>query len=126
MFESLQGRQTQFYIDVLYGVLFLLSFAYLALVEMTPLAAGFTGGLVVGYFLHVWEKMVTYERILKERVSVEAERQVSTEVDEQEPPFVEDEPGELNKLWPEPESKPDQDDEWPPREAFQTQERVHG
>lgn len=49
----------------------------------------------------------------------------STEVDEQEPPFVEDEPGELNKLWPEPESKPDQDDEWPPREAFQTQERVH-
>jgi len=83
MFESLRGRRTQFYIDVLYGVMFLASFAYLGLVEMTPAAAGFAGGLVIGYFLHVWEKMVTYERILEERVSAEAERQVSTEVDEQ-------------------------------------------
>ena len=83
MLERLQGRRTQFYIDVLYGVLFLASFAYIAFVEMSPASAGFAGGLVVGYFLHVWEKMVTYERILEERVSAEAERQVSTEVDEQ-------------------------------------------
>jgi len=82
MFESLRGRRTQLYIDVLYGVLFLTAFAYLAY-DMTPVVAGFVGGLVVGYFLHVWEKMVTYERILQERVSAEAERQVSTQVDEQ-------------------------------------------
>jgi len=36
---------------------------------MSPASAGFAGGLVVGYFLHVWEKMVTYERMLEERVS---------------------------------------------------------
>ena len=60
MLERLQGRRTQFYIDVLYGVLFLASFAYIAFVEMSPASAGFAGGLVVGYFLHVWEKMVTY------------------------------------------------------------------
>lgn len=82
MFEKMQGRRTQFYIDVLYGVLFFVSVVYL-IYEMTPLAAGFVGGIVIGYFLHVWEKMVTYEQILEERVSAEAERQVSTEVDEQ-------------------------------------------
>jgi len=83
MYERLRGRRTQFYIDVLYGVFFAVSFAYLTFVEMTPTAMGFTGGLVIGYFLHVWAKMVTYERLLEERVSEEAEKQVSTEVDEQ-------------------------------------------
>lgn len=73
---------TQFYIDLLYGALFFASFVYLALVGMTAAATGFVGGLVVGYFLHVWEKMVTYER-MEERVSAEAGKQVSTEVDEQ-------------------------------------------
>ncbi|MDZ7687960.1 MAG: hypothetical protein U5J64_04410 [Halobacteriales archaeon] len=64
-------------------MLFLASFAYIAFVRMSPASAGFAGGLVVGYFLHVWEKLVTYERMLEERISAEAERQVSTEVDEQ-------------------------------------------
>jgi len=100
MFESLRGRRTQFYIDVLYGVLFFVSVVYL-IYEMTPLAAGFVGGIVIGYFLHVWEKMVTYEQILQERVSAEAQRQVSTEVDEQVEDVdarIEDLVGEVEKL----------------------------
>jgi hypothetical protein len=93
MFDNLRGRRTQFYIDVLYGVLFLAAFAYLVY-SMTPAVAGFAGGLVVGYFLHVWEKMVTYERILQESVSAEAERQVSSEVDEQVGDRIEERVGE--------------------------------
>ena len=45
--------------------------------------AAFEGGLVVGYFLRVWEKMSIYERIVGEVVSREAETQVASEVEAQ-------------------------------------------
>lgn len=79
--EKLSGRRTQFYIDGLYGVSFIIGIIYLML-TMNPIVAGFMGGLVLGYFLHVWEKMATYEKILKREVSEEAEKQVESKVDE--------------------------------------------
>lgn len=77
-----QGRQTQFHIELLYGVLFIVGFGYLVY-RVDPRVAAFEGGLVVGYLLRVWEKMSIYERILEESVSREAERQVEAEVEEQ-------------------------------------------
>ena len=77
-----QGRQTQFYIELLYGALFIGGFAYLVF-RVDPRVAAFEGGLVVGYLLRVWEKMSIYERILQDIVSQEAETQVASEVGEQ-------------------------------------------
>ena len=78
----LQGRQTQFYIELLYGVLFIGGFAFLVF-RVDPRVAAFEGGLVVGYLLRIWEKMSIYERILEGIVSREAETQVASEVEEQ-------------------------------------------
>ena len=78
----LQGRQTQFYIELLYGVLFIGGFAFLVF-RVDPRIAAFEGGLVVGYLLRIWEKMSIYERILEGIVSQEAETQVASEVEEQ-------------------------------------------
>ena len=47
------GRQTQFYIDTVYGLVFSLGFGYLLFVGMDPRIAAFQGGLVLGYFLRV-------------------------------------------------------------------------
>ena len=77
-----QGRQTQFYIELLYGVLFIGGFAFLVF-RVDPRVAAFEGGLVVGYLLRIWEKMSIYERILEGIVSREAETQVASEVEEQ-------------------------------------------
>ncbi|MFB6147015.1 MAG: hypothetical protein ABEJ08_04945 [Halobacteriaceae archaeon] len=77
-----QGRETQFHIELLYGVLFIAGFGYLAF-RVDPRVAAFEGGLVVGYLLRVWEKMSIYERILEEAVSREAEQQVEAEVEAQ-------------------------------------------
>lgn len=76
------GKQTQFYIEMVYGVLFVGGFAVLVF-QFDPRLAAFEGGLVVGYLLRVWEKMSIYERIIEEAVSAEAESQVADEVDEQ-------------------------------------------
>jgi len=65
---QLRGRQTQFYIDVIYGIGFAGAFAYLLFVDMDPRIAAFQGGLVLGYILRVWENMTIYERILHEEV----------------------------------------------------------
>lgn len=81
----LRGRQTQFYIDIIYGILFGLGFGYLLFVDMDPRIAAFQGGLVLGYFLRVWENMVVYERILHEEVAAEAEEAVAGEVAAQLP-----------------------------------------
>jgi hypothetical protein len=78
----LQGRETQFHIEILYGVLFIVGFAFLAF-RVDPRVAAFEGGLVVGYLLRIWEKMSIYERILEEVVSREAEAQVADEVEAQ-------------------------------------------
>ena len=78
----LQGRQTQFYIELLYGVLFIGGFAFLVF-RVDPRVAAFEGGLVAGYLLRIWEKMSIYERILEGIVSQEAETQVASEVEEQ-------------------------------------------
>lgn len=74
------GRQTQFYIDLVYGVAFSLGFGYLLFVGMDPRVAAFQGGLVFGYFLRVWENMSVYEQILEEEVAQEAEQAVAQEV----------------------------------------------
>ncbi len=77
-----QGRQTQFHIELVYGLLFIAGFGYLVF-RIDPRVAAFEGGLVIGYLLRVWEKMSIYERILEETISREAEQQVEAEVEEQ-------------------------------------------
>lgn len=74
-----QGRQTQFHVELLCGLLFVAGFGFLVF-RVDPRVAAFEGGLVVGYLLRVWEKMSIYERILEDAVSQEAERQVEAEV----------------------------------------------
>ncbi|MFB6072043.1 MAG: hypothetical protein ABEJ88_03655, partial [Halobacterium sp.] len=80
--SRLRGRETQFYVELLYGLLFVAGFAYLVF-RVDPRVAAFEGGLVVGYLLRVWEKMSIYERVLEEVVSEEAATQVASEVEEQ-------------------------------------------
>lgn len=89
MLSRFEGRQTQFYIDVVYGVAFAAGFAYLLFVGMDPRVAAFQGGLVFGYFLRVWENMSIYERVLEEEVAAEAEAQVGAELEDQVPGEVE-------------------------------------
>lgn len=78
---QLKGRQTQFYIDLLYGLGFAVGFGYL-LYDLDPRVVAFQGGLVFGYFLRVWENMSVYERILREEVAAEAEQVVAEEAEE--------------------------------------------
>lgn len=78
---QLEGRQSQFYIDLLYGIGFAAGFGYL-LIDLDPRVVAFQGGLVFGYFLRVWEKMTVYERILREEVAAEAEEVVAEEAEE--------------------------------------------
>lgn len=80
-----RGQQTQFYIDVAYGIVFSAGFGYLLFVGMDPRIAAFQGGLVLGYFLRVWENMSVYERILEEEVAAEAEDAVAEEIETQVP-----------------------------------------
>lgn len=77
----LEGRQTQFYIDLVYGLGFAAGFGYL-LIDLNPRVVAFQGGLVFGYFLRVWEKMSVYERILREEVAAEAEEVVAEEAEQ--------------------------------------------
>jgi len=79
---KLRGRQTQFYIDLLYGLGFAGGFGYLLFVDMDPLVAAFQSGLVFGYFLRVWENMSVYERILQDEIAAEAEVAVAEEAEE--------------------------------------------
>lgn len=78
---QLQGRQTQFYIDLIYGLGFAGGFGYLLLYGMNLAVAAFSAGLIFGYFLRVWEKMIVYERILHEEVAAEAEQVVAAEAE---------------------------------------------
>jgi len=78
---QLQGRQTQFYIDLIYGLGFAGGFGYLLLYGMNLAVAAFSAGLIFGYFLRVWEKMIVYERILHEEVAAEAEQVVAQEAE---------------------------------------------
>jgi uncharacterized membrane protein YheB (UPF0754 family) len=87
---QLRGRQTQFYIDLIYGLGFAVGFGYLLIVGMNPLVAAFQSGLVLGYFLRVWENMSIYERILQEEVAAEAEEAVAHEIEDTMPGEVED------------------------------------
>lgn len=91
MVDSLRGRQTQFYIDILYGIAFALGFGYLLAFGMDARVAAFQAGLVLGYFLRVWENMHVYERILEEEVASEAQEQVEEEIRTQVPEQVEEE-----------------------------------
>lgn len=85
---QLRGRQTQFYIDIIYGAGFAGAFGYLLFIGMDPRVAAFQGGLVFGYILRVWENMTVYERILHEEVAAEAESEVARELEEQVPDEV--------------------------------------
>ncbi|PSQ75061.1 MAG: hypothetical protein BRD33_04855, partial [Bacteroidetes bacterium QH_6_63_17] len=87
---QLHGRQTQFYIDLIYGLGFAVGFGYLLIVGMNPLVAAFQSGLVLGYFLRVWENMSVYERILQEEVAAEAEEAVAHEIEDTMPGEVEE------------------------------------
>lgn len=87
---QLRGRQTQFYIDLIYGLGFAVGFCYLLFVGMNPLVAAFQSGLVFGYFLRVWENMSVYERILHEEVAAEAEEVVADEIKDTMPDEVEE------------------------------------
>lgn len=90
MRQNFHGRQTQFYIDLVYGIAFALGFGYLLFVGMDGRVAAFQGGLVFGYFLRVWENMTVYERILEEEVAREAEEAVADEVETQVPSEAEE------------------------------------
>jgi hypothetical protein len=79
---QLRGRQTQFYVDLIYGLGFAGGFGYLLFVGMNPMIAAFQSGLVFGYFLRVWENISVYERILQEEVAAEAEEAVAQEVED--------------------------------------------
>ena len=79
---ELRGHQTQFYIDIIYGLGFATGFGYLLFVGMDPRVAAFQGGLVFGYILRVWENMSVYERILQEEVAAEAEAAVAEEAEQ--------------------------------------------
>lgn len=87
---QLRGRQTQFYIDLIYGLGFAVGFGYLLFVGMNPLVAAFQSGLVLGYFLRVWENMSVYERILHEEGAAEAEEVVADEIEDTMPGEVEE------------------------------------
>ncbi len=52
--------------------------------------AAFQGGLVLGYFLRVWENVTAYERILDEEAAQEAEAAVADEIEDQIPAEVEE------------------------------------
>lgn len=90
MAPALRGRQTQFYIDVVYGIALAIGFGYLLFVGMDARVAAFQGGLVLGYILRVWENMSVYERILEEEVAQEAESRVAEEIEEQIPTEAEE------------------------------------
>lgn len=79
--SRLQGWQTMFQIELLYGVLFVGGFAVLVY-RFDPRVAAFEAGLVVGYILRVWEKMSIYERAIQRAVSEEAEAQVQAEAEQ--------------------------------------------
>jgi hypothetical protein len=79
---QLQGRQTQFYIDLIYGLGFAAGFGYLLVYGMNVGVTAFSAGLIFGYFLRVWEKMIVYERILHEEIAAEAEAVVAEEAEE--------------------------------------------
>lgn len=78
---DLRGHQTQFYIDVTYGIGFAAGFGYLLFVGMDPRIAAFQGGLVLGYILRVWENMQVYEQILQKEVAAEAQEAVAAEAE---------------------------------------------
>lgn len=44
--------------------------------------------------------------------------------EEDETPFVEEERGEMRTLWPEPETEATEEDEWPPQEAYDSQDHI--
>lgn len=87
---GIRGRQTQFYIDVLYGLAFAVGFGYLIVFGMDARVAAFQGGIVLGYFLRVWENMHIYERILEEEVASQAQERVEEEVETQVPEQIEE------------------------------------
>lgn len=87
---QLSGRQTQFYIDIVYGAGFAIGFGYMIFGDgLDPRVAAFEGGLVFGYILRVWENMSVYERILQEEVAAEAEDAVADEIEQTMPDEVE-------------------------------------
>ncbi|MFP4228782.1 MAG: hypothetical protein ACLFTE_08145 [Salinivenus sp.] len=88
---QLSGRQTQFYIDIIYGIGFAAGFGYMIFGDgLDPRVAAFEGGLVFGYILRVWENMSVYERILQEEVAAEAENAVAEEIEDTMPGEVEE------------------------------------
>lgn len=45
--------------------------------------------------------------------------------EEDQAPFIEDgEPGKMRTLWPDPETEPNQEDEWPSQDDHEDQERI--
>lgn len=94
MTDIFNGKQTQFYIDIIYGAVFALGFAYLLFIDMDGRVAAFQGGIILGYFFRVWENMSVYERILEEQVAEEAEEAVAEEVQEQVPSEAEEQVAE--------------------------------
>ncbi|MEF8779031.1 MAG: hypothetical protein V5A36_08975, partial [Natronomonas sp.] len=118
------GRQTQFYIDIIYGLAFSLGFGYLLFAGMDPRVAAFQGGLVLGYFLRVWENMSVYERILEEEVAAEAEGAVAEELETQVPEEAEDAVAEELEAQVEPEVTSEVEAQVPEEVASEVEECV--
>lgn len=92
---TFSGHRTQFYVDIIYGIMMSAGFGYLLLVDMNPVVVAFLGGAVFGYVLRVWENMSVYEQAItaraeeavtteaQEAVTAEAQEAVAAEVEEQ-------------------------------------------
>jgi hypothetical protein len=86
------GWWTRRSVDAAYGLAFLAGVAYLV-VDANPVVMAFEAGLVLGYALHVWDKMALYDRVVsalaqrarrreEERAAAEAEERLTPATDE--------------------------------------------
>lgn len=90
--EEPAGWWTRRSVDAAYGLAFLAGMAYLVY-RMEPVVMAFEAGLVVGYALHVWEKMALYDRVvsaMRRRARRRAERQAMAEAEERLTPATDE------------------------------------
>lgn len=81
--EEPAGWSTHRSVDAAYGVAFIAGVAYL-LYRMDPVVLAFEAGLVLGYALHVWDKMALYDRVVTavaERAQRREDRRAAAEAE---------------------------------------------
>ncbi len=87
-----EGWRTHRSVDAAYGVAVLAGAAYLAF-RMHPMVMAFEAGLVLGYALHVWDKMALYDRVVSavaRRARRREERRAMAEAEERLTPATDE------------------------------------